>query len=63
MQNALYPSFEGRKKVPHWVMAAGIAALFFGSVLIAHWTGHWHTNLPEKTYMELVPRANEFVHP
>ncbi len=63
VENALYPSFGGRKRVPLWLMAAGIAALFFGCVIIAQWTGHWHTNLPQKTYMELVPRANEFVHP
>ena len=63
VENALYMSMEGRRRVPVWAMAAGIAALFFGCVLIAQWTGHWHTDLPQKVYMELVPRANEFVHP
>ena len=61
--NTLCMSLAGRRKVPLWAMAGGIAALFFGCVLIAHWTGHWQTNLPEPLYMELVPRANEFEHP
>lgn len=63
VESALYMSVEGRRKVPLWVMASGIAALFFGCVLVAHWTGHWNTYLPQKVYMELVPRANEFQHP
>ncbi len=63
VENTLYMSLAGRRKVPLWAMAGGIAALFLGCVLVAHWTGHWQTNLPEKVYMELVPRANEFQHP
>jgi polyferredoxin len=52
-----------RRAVPAWVMAAGIAVLFFGICGWARWTGHWHTDLPGRVYMELVPRANEFRHP
>ena len=63
VEDALYMSVAGRRKVPVWLMASGIAALFFGCVLIAQWTGHWHTDLPQRMYMELVPRANEFAHP
>lgn len=63
VENALFMSVEGRRRVPLWAMAGGIAALFLGCVLIAQWTGHWHTNLPQKMYMDLVPRANEFTHP
>jgi hypothetical protein len=44
-------------------MAGAMAVLFLGCVLIARWTGQWETNLPERTYRELVPRANEFEHP
>ncbi len=56
-------SLEGRRPVPLWAMAGAIAALFFGCVAVAHWTGHWHTDLPREIYMNLVPRANEFEHP
>jgi hypothetical protein len=40
-----------------------IAVLFLEMYGWAVWTGHWHTNLPDRVYMELVPRANEFSHP
>jgi polyferredoxin len=63
VENALQMSIAGRRKVPVWVMAGGIAALFFGCVLVAQRTGHWRTDLPEKMYMELVPKANQFTHP
>ena len=63
VDNTLYMSVAGRRRVPLWAMAGGIAALFLGCVLAAHWTGHWYTNLPEKVYMQLVPRADEFEHP
>ncbi|MBZ5611120.1 MAG: 4Fe-4S binding protein [Acidobacteriia bacterium] len=63
VENALYMSLAGRRKVPLWAMASGIAAIFLGCVAIAHWSGHWHTDLPEQLYMNLVPRANEFEHP
>jgi polyferredoxin len=63
VENALYMSVAGRRRVPVWAMATAIALLFFGCVAIARWTGHWQTNLPEKVSMELVPRANEFEHP
>ena len=63
VDEALYMSVAGRRKFPLWAMAAGIAALFFGCVLIGHWTGHWHTDLPTWVYREMVPRANEFDHP
>lgn len=63
VENALYMSVAGRRRVPLWVMAGGVAAMFLGCVLVARWTGHWETILPQKVYMELVPRANEFQHP
>lgn len=63
VQDSLYMSVAGRRKLPVWAMAGGIAAIFLAPVAIAHWTGHWHTVLPETVYRDLVPRANEFSHP
>ncbi|HKW99025.1 MAG TPA: 4Fe-4S binding protein [Bryobacteraceae bacterium] len=60
---ALVLSAGKKRVVPAWAVAAGIGVLFFGSYLIAAATGHWHTNLPDRVYMELVPRAREFTHP
>jgi polyferredoxin len=63
VENTLYMSLAARRRVPLWAFAGGIAAMFLACVLAAHWTGHWQTNLPERVYRELVPRANEFDHP
>jgi hypothetical protein len=56
-------SVASRRKLPVWAMAGAIAVIFFGCVGYAKWTGHWETLLPQTTYMNLVPRANEFAHP
>jgi polyferredoxin len=60
---ALALSTPRAKRAPAWVVAAGIAALFLGICGFARLTGHWYTNLPSSAYFELIPHANEFVHP
>ena len=63
-EGALHMSIGGgRKRVPAWAIAAGVAAIFLGVVVIARLTGHWHTNISQSIYMDLVPRANDFSHP
>ncbi len=52
-----------QRRVPAWAVAAAIAILFLGAVGYARLTGHWQTNLPERTYFELIPQADEFAHP
>jgi len=63
VENALYMSVGGRGKLPVWALASAIAVIFLGCVCYAQFTGHWQTLLPQTTYMNLVPRANEFAHP
>ncbi len=53
----------GRRRVPAWLMAAGIAALFLGVTGWARWSGHWRTGISGQTYRALIPRASEFRHP
>jgi polyferredoxin len=60
---ALAMTAPGRRRVPAWAMAWMIAGLFLGVCACARWTGHWHTDLPERMYFELIPRAAEFAHP
>jgi hypothetical protein len=60
---ALFLSAPRKRRVPAWVVAAGAAAIFLAVCGYARWTGHWHTDLPEQVYFELVPHANEFTHP
>ena len=62
-EGALYMSLPRRRRLPAWVLAAGIAALFFGIVAAARLTGSWQTVLPDAVYHELVPRSGEFAHP
>lgn len=63
-EGALHLSIAGAKPgISPWAVAAAVGAIFLGVVAYAHLTGHWHTNLPQNIYMNLVPRANEFSHP
>ena len=52
----------GRRLSPAW-FAAGIAGVFLLLVLSARISGHWHTDLPDSVYYELVPAAEQFSHP
>jgi polyferredoxin len=60
---ALAMTAPGRRPVPASVVAAAIAVLFLGVCEYARWSGHWRTDLPERVYFELIPRAAEFQHP
>lgn len=62
-EGALFLAAPRRKRVPAWAMAAGVATLFLGSYFYARASGHWNTHLPDRVYFQLVPHANEFVHP
>jgi polyferredoxin len=46
-----------------WMVATGIAVIFLGIVGYAQLTGHWHTDLPDALYLDLIPRASQFAHP
>ncbi len=52
-----------RRPVTPLAMAAIIAFIFLGTVLIARATDHWQTNIPNSVYQELVPNANQATHP
>jgi hypothetical protein len=56
-------TLQPRRAVPSWVLAAGIAAVFFGAVLAARLAGVWSTHIPASVYFDLVPRAQQFIHP
>ncbi len=47
-----------RLNVSPLAMAALLAYIFFGTVMIARATNHWQTNLPRSVYMRLVPNAD-----
>ena len=43
-------------------MTCLLAYIFFGIVLVARATNHWHADLPNHVYQYLVPRVNDFSH-
>ena len=43
-------------------VAAVLAIVFLGLVGLARTTGHWQTNVPRATYMQMVPHANDYGH-
>jgi len=50
-------------RLPAWVVAVGVAAIFLGVVGYAKFSGHWQTNLPAPVYQQLVPSADQATHP
>jgi polyferredoxin len=52
-----------RRPVTPLGMAAIIAFIFLGTVLVARATSHWQTNTPRAVYQALVPNANQATHP
>jgi polyferredoxin len=60
---ALFLSAPRQRRVPAWAMAAGTIGLVLAVYCTGIWTGHWHTELPERLYFELIPHASEFGHP
>jgi polyferredoxin len=59
--SAALPRF--RRAVTPMAMAAIIAFIFLGTVLVARATNHWQTHVPNSLYKELVPNANLATHP
>ncbi len=51
------------RTMPAWAMAAGIAVLFTGIVGFAKTAGYWNSTVPDATYRQLVPHADEARHP
>jgi polyferredoxin len=62
-EGALWLSAGKRRRIPAWLMAAAIAAVFLGFAGWARWTGHWQTDISSRVYDDLIPRAAEFTHP
>ncbi len=60
---ALEFSIPGKRRIPAWVLATGIAVVFLGTVGFAKVSGHWDTHLPNDTYQRLISRINDFTHP
>jgi polyferredoxin len=51
------------KAVPAWAVAAGIGAIFFGTVGFAKTTSRWDSDIPSQVYRYLIPNADKATHP
>lgn len=45
------------------VVASGVLAIFFTAVAVARVTGHWHSNVTEGLFFELIPNVSQLSHP
>jgi polyferredoxin len=52
-----------QRNLQPWMVATGIAVIFLAIVGYARLTGHWHTDLPDVLYFDLIPKASDFAHP
>jgi len=62
-EGALRMSLPSRRATPAWAIAAGVAVLFVGIVGYAKSAGFWQTSVPHLVYQQLVPSADEALHP
>jgi polyferredoxin len=62
-EGALQLSFGRKYRLSPWVLAAGLAVVFFGIIGYAKWNGAWGSNIPDSIYEQLIPRLDELSHP
>ena len=62
-EGALALKFPRRWTISPLAVAAAIAILFFGTVLVARLTGHWAPRVAEETYIQMVGQADQAIHP
>jgi polyferredoxin len=62
-RDAIQMSLPGRRRLPAWALAAGVAAVFLIFVVAAQTAGIWQTHIPDEAYFYLIPRARQFLHP
>jgi ferredoxin len=62
-QGALQLSLPRKRDIPAWVLAAGLALLFFGVVGYAKLAGTWESHIPDAVYANILPIINQLQHP
>ena len=62
-EGALDMMVVNRRRLQPWMIAAGVAVIFFSAVGYAKWTGHWQSDIPNSVYERLVPNAASYEHP
>jgi len=62
-QGALQFSFPRKRRLPVWVLAGGLTAIFLATVIIAKWNGTWDSHISEEVYRSIVPIVGQLSHP
>ncbi len=63
VKDTLQMSLTRKKRVPEWMVAASLVAIFLLMVGLAKWTGHWNSPVSDDLYYKLIPQADLFSHP
>jgi len=61
-EKTLFLAAPRKHAVPAWAVAAGIAAIFLGTVGYAKLTHRWNSDIPAQVYRYLIPNADEATH-
>jgi len=62
-EGALQLSLGRKYRLSPWVLAAGLAVVFFGIIGYAKWNRTWGSNIPDSVYEQLIPQLDELSHP
>lgn len=62
-EGALNLSLLQKHRVAPWMIAAGIAVLFFGIIGAAKWRETWKSPIPDAVYQQLIPQLDQLSHP
>ncbi len=62
-EGALQMSVGPKRRLSPWMIAAGLAIIFFGIVGYARWKGTWSSSIPDSTYQRLIPQLDNLNHP
>jgi len=63
VKDTLHVRVSGGRALPGWVFALMVTGLFLAVTGMAILSGHWRTALTPQDYLELIPAAQNRVHP
>jgi polyferredoxin len=62
-EGALQMSIWSKRRLPAWMLAAGMAVIFFAIVGFAKWNKTWAGNIPDSVYEVFIPELDSLSHP
>ena len=62
-EGALQMSFWKTRRLPAWMLAAGLAVVLFGIIGLAKLNKSWDSSIPDAAYEQLIPHLDQLSHP